>query len=89
MELEMFERELKILNAEGYYPTAITTLFCELTFIFETAEEARTAFEKFEADNSRKREKKVIGWWYGKEQFLESKEQFEKDLGYPIQIHYL
>jgi hypothetical protein len=65
----------------------------EHTFVFETEEEAYKAYIKLENRGENKRSF-VVGWWYGKEDFLkevkEREELFsEKHKDYKVKIKWL
>lgn len=86
-EVEDFQEDLEVIREEGFNPIAVTQMYFEETFVFETPEEANRAFQKLEANgNSR-----VIGWWYGKEDFLHEVDIYEKENeGYSkVRIHWL
>lgn len=66
-------RDLFWLRLYGFKPIyIIRSFFCETTFIFKTEREAARAFALLE-----RRQKRVIGWWYGVEDFR--KTLYEED----------
>lgn len=76
--LEEFKPQLDIIRKKGFKPIGVTQMICEDTFIFETTEEAKKAYETFEQKGD-KWIGKVVGWWYGKEDFkLAEKDYLEK-----------
>jgi len=46
--LESFQRDIDKLRQAGYNPIAVTQMLFEDTFVFETSEEAKRAYEQFE-----------------------------------------
>lgn len=72
--LSYFSDDLNKLRAAGYNPIAVTQLYCEESFVFETTSEALEALLVFN-----KSEKECHhGWWYGKEEFVKSVENYEQ-----------
>ena len=75
---------LVLIRELGFNPIGISTLMCEETFIFETKEESLKAHQLCQI------EKKVAdGWWYGKEDFLIAKKEYEDDMGYEVIVYWL
>lgn len=72
---EKFVEDLAAILRAGYNPTKVTTMYIELTFVFETEQEANLAYEQLE-----KKEGAVVGWWYGEEMFSDTKEKYEKEM---------
>lgn len=85
--IEYFQESLDILKINGFKPIAVTQMFFEETFVFETDEEATAAFEKFEKFGTGTRE--IMGWWYGKDNFLKTVEEYEKDFDTKVKIYWL
>ena len=80
--LEDFEDMLIIIREQGFKPIAVTQMELEDTFVFETDEEADRAYNRLEGPLGYKPEgleHKVVGWWFGKESFLKSVENYEKE----------
>lgn len=71
---------LELLRKAGFYPIGITTMMCEETFIFKTAQDANKAWES--------RVLGYDGWWYGEEDFLKYVKEYEKDFG-EIKVYWL
>lgn len=85
LELKDFEEAINLLKSNGFNPIGVTQIYMEHTFIFETDEEATKAYELLEVE---KRE--VVGWFYGKEKFLETKKQYESEyIGYFVKVFWL
>ena len=84
--LEDFQEDLKIIRESGYHPIAVSQIYFEDVYVFETAHEAKEAYEKLEdCDNCQ-----VIAFWYSKEAFLKEVEEYEsKDGCYKVLIHWL
>jgi len=57
---------------QGYNLIGFCNFLLENTFIFETSEEAKRAFEEFE-----KNKKEIFGWWYGKSNFANVRLHYE------------
>lgn len=86
---------LFIIRLFGFKPIAYSdpSNMLEHTFVFETEEEAYKAYIKLENRGENKRSF-VVGWWYGKEDFLkevkEREELFsEKHKDYKVKIKWL
>lgn len=72
------------LRDNGFNPIAITQMYLEETFVFNTKEEADKGFELLERGKSL-----VTGWWYEKEEFLATYKKYEEEMGYAPHIYYL
>lgn len=72
---------LKLLNDAGYFPIGITTMMGEETFIFKTETEANEAWESHVLGYD--------GWFYGEYSFKLAQEEYEKDLGFKLNIYWL
>ena len=48
--LESFQKELKIIKENGFYPIAVTQMYFEDVYVFETSEEAKSAYEYLEEE---------------------------------------
>jgi hypothetical protein len=72
---------LFIIRLFGFKPIAYVAeqYFLEHTFVFETEEEATRAHKKLE-DRGENKKSLVIGWWYGKEDFLEEVKRLEENM---------
>lgn len=62
-------RHILRLRLHGFKPIMFTELMMEDTFVFETEEEARRAYNKFEMDENCEYIGKFDGWWYGIDDF--------------------
>lgn len=76
--LSDFEPQLKILREHGFTPIAVTQMLLEDTFVFKTSKEAKEAYNKLEKDQE-DITKMVIGWYYGKKEFLKEVKRYETD----------
>lgn len=86
--LSRFENPLKLLTDAGFKPIAVSVMTCEDVFVFETDEEAVKAYEQFE--NTPKGEHSIIsGWWYGRIEFMESLDEYEKEMDYRPDVIWL
>jgi 4-amino-4-deoxy-L-arabinose transferase-like glycosyltransferase len=85
--LEEFQSQLKIIENAGFKPIAVSQLYFEDTFVFETSKEANEAFNLLEKNKP----SEVIGWWYGKDDFLQTVKEYETDNeGYSkVLIHWI
>jgi len=72
--LDTFQEDIDKIKSFGFNPIGVTQLMLEETFIFETDEEAKLAFETLEGGK-----KGVVGWWYGKDSFEKAKEDYIRD----------
>lgn len=72
--LSDFKKSIDILKSNGFKPIAVTQMFFEDVFVFQTKKEASRAYKQFE-----KKEKNVVGWWYGKEDFLKAVKKYEEE----------
>lgn len=71
---ESYKQELQTIRDAGFKPIAVATLICEITFCFETEEEAIIAHKKLEAEPD---PSIIQAWWYGREEFLSAIEEDE------------
>lgn len=78
-KLETFQTELEIIRENGFNPIAVTQMYFEDTYVFETGQEAKKAYEMLEEDESL--EYRCFGWWYGKEEFLKEVLDYESKEG--------
>jgi hypothetical protein len=84
-ELEDFQEELEIIRDAGFKPIAVSQMFLEDTFVFETDEEAMKAYKQLEdCENP-----KLAGWWYGKKDFEKSRKEHESILGVKVLVYWL
>ncbi len=72
------------LREHGLNPIAITQLYLEETFVFNTPEEADKGYELLEKELSL-----VSGWWYDKEKFTEVYDAYCVEMDYSPKIYYL
>lgn len=68
-----FQNELDIILGEGFFPIAVSQMYLEDAFVFDTQSEAWAAYEKIELKG-----KGVVGWWYGKDYFLQTLKEYEE-----------
>ena len=68
--LESFSDDIQKIKANGYNPIAVTQLYCEESFVFETVTEAKEAYRTVGNEGD--------GWWYGKDEFIKSVENYEQ-----------
>lgn len=83
-----FEEQIEILRNHQYNPIAVSQLFCEDVFVFETDDEARRASAELEF-NEDKSKNKLQAWWYGRQHFNEVVSKYESDLDCKVRIHWL
>lgn len=89
--LSEFQDDIDKLKANGYNPIAVSQMYFEDTFVFETEEEATKAYRQFERDEKEKWIGEIVGWWYGKEDFEKIVKEYETENdGYSkVLTHYL
>jgi hypothetical protein len=86
--LESFQKDLERIREAGFKPVAVTQMMLEETFVFETDEEATTAYKTLE--EGRTGEERVVGWWYGREEFEQAVKDYENDTdGNVVRIYWL
>lgn len=73
--LKDFQKSIDIIKKEGFNPIAVSQLYFEDTFVFETSEEGLKGYNLLEKDHKLR----VVGWWYGKEEFLKTVEEYETE----------
>jgi hypothetical protein len=88
-ELSEFDDDLKILREHGYSPIAVSQLYFEFTFVFNTKEEATRAYRQFERDKDECWIGEIASWWYSKKDFLKKVEKYESDKEYKVKIYWL
>lgn len=79
-----FLADIDMLKSYGYNPIAVTQMMLEDTFVFETDEEAESAYQRFEAYVNR-----ISGWWYGKNEFLEAVKEYQKENDVQVLVYWL
>lgn len=88
-DFEFLQDDIYLIVSNGYKPIAVTQIYMEDTFVFETEEEAKRAYHQFEKSESGQRIGEIIGWWYGKEQFLETVKEYEEEYKEKVLIYWL
>jgi len=86
--IEDFITEINLIKEKGYNPIAVTQIFFEDAYVFETHEEAMKAYKEFELDR-KTQDDIIVGFWYGKEEFLKEVNDYEKKLETKVLIHWL
>ena len=89
--LSDFQDDIDKLKANGYNPIAVSQMYFEDTFVFETKEEAIKAYHQFESDENEKWIGEIVGWWYGREDFEKTVNDYEtENNGYSkVLVHWL
>ena len=77
--LSDFKDDIDKLKANGYNPIAVSQMYFEDTFVFETKEEAEKAYRQFERDEEEKWIGEIVGWWYSKEDFEKTVKEYETE----------
>ncbi len=72
-----FQKEIDKLRANGYNPIAVSQMYLEDVFVFETDEEATNAYRQFERDEEWIGN--IDGWWFSKEEFTQEVNKYETD----------
>lgn len=84
--LEYFEIDIQELKAAGYEPIAVSYIYCEEVFVFDTNETATKALHVFNESVNQCH----YGWWYGKEEFLYAVANYEREYDdTKVKIHWL
>jgi ribosomal protein L10 len=90
LELKDFQKEIELLKSVGFNPIGVTQIHFEKTFVFETEEEARKAYRQFERNEKEEWIGEVVGWYYGKEEFLKAIVEYESKLpDYFVKVFWL
>ena len=86
-KIKDFQEQIDIIKQAGFNPIAVSQMYFEDTFVFETKEEASKAYKLL--DNTIN--SKVIGWWYSKKDFLNEVKEYEtENNGYSkVLVHWL
>ena len=89
--LSDFQNDIDKLKENGYTPIAVSQMYLEDTFVFETKEEAKKAYHQFESDENEKWIGEIVGWWYGREEFEKEVNEYEtENNGYSkVLVHWL
>ena len=83
--IESFHEDIDVIKKHGFNPIAVSQMFFEDTFVFETAEESERAYAELECGDG----DFPVGWWYGKEDFIKAVTEFEKDAGCKVRTYWL
>ena len=86
-EVQNFQEQIEIIKNAGFKPIAVSQMYLEDTFVFEKSDEANKAYKQLEdCDDT-----KVVGWWYGKEDFEKAVKEYETENdGYSkVRAHWL
>lgn len=86
--LSEFQEKIDKLKFNGFYPIAVTQLYLEDTFVFGSTETALKAYHTFERDEQNKFIGKIVGWWYGRKEFIETVKEYETEHS-KVLIHWL
>lgn len=88
--LKEFQKSINKIKKVGFNPIAVTQMYFEDTFVFETDAEAKLAYETLEDRDDLKQSQYVIGWWRGKKDFLNEVEEYEaQSEGIKVKIYWL
>ena len=82
--LSSFKESLILIKSYGFNPIGVSQMYCEDTFIFETQEEANSAYQKLEKELGL-----LQGWFYSKEEFEKQKLEYETQLNCKVLTYYL
>ncbi len=84
--LSDFQYNIDRLRAAGFNPIAVSQLYFEEVFVFETEEEATCAYKQFEYET-----RAICAWWYSKAGFLKAVAEYETENGgySRVRIHWL
>ena len=89
--LSDFQDDINELKANGHNPIAVSQMYFEKTFVFETKGESQKAYRQFEMNENEKLIGKIVGWWYGKDDFEKTVKEYETENdGYSkVLVHWL
>jgi len=89
--LSDFDQQLLLIRDAEFKPIAVSQMYFEDTFVFKTPEEAKKAYRMLELDIKGKWIGKVVGWWYGEQDFKKEVEKYERENdGYSkVLVHWL
>lgn len=79
--IEDFQAQIDMLREHGFTPIAVSQMMFEEVYVFGTEEEAKRAYNEFEATPSGRSIGKIVGWWYGYDQFKQTVEMYEDKMG--------
>ena len=86
--LSDFQEYIDIMRKNGHNPIAVSQLYCEETFVFETIHEADQVLLVF--DYNKSPTECSFGWWYGKDDFMDTVNKYEQESkDYKVLIHWL
>ena len=77
--LSDFQDSLNIIEDCGFKPIAVSQMYLEDVFVFETSHEATVAYEHLEKGNNVENKRYLDGWWYGRDDFLREVKAYETD----------
>lgn len=72
--LESFTDSINKIKEYGFNPIGVSQIYFEDTFVFETDEEAKKAFQLLEVEH-----KVVQGWFYGRDLYEFTVKRYEKE----------
>lgn len=75
--LSNFQGSIDQMKLAGFNPIAVTQMYMEDTFVFETEDEATRAHEYFEVNNTGNLPIRISGWWYGRDYFMQTLKEYE------------
>jgi len=86
-EVKDFQEQINIIKNAGFNPIAVSQMYFEDTFVFEKSDEANKAYKELEDSE----DTKVLGWWYGKEDFEKAVKEYENenDEYIKVRVHWL
>jgi hypothetical protein len=89
--LSEFDQQLSLIRDAGFKPIAVSQMCLEDTFVFKTPKEAEKAYRMLERNTKEKWIGKVVGWWYGEQDFKQEVKKYERENdGYSkVLVHWL
>jgi hypothetical protein len=84
-----FEYSIDVLHKHGFNPIAVTQMYFEEVYVFETDAEAQMAYSVLEKDICEYCDKKLFGFWYGKEAFEKEVAEYESLSEFKVLIYWL
>ncbi len=82
---EEFTPIIEAIKKYGFNPIAVSQMYLEFVFVFNTHEEATKAYNLIELSED---ENSPVGFWYGKNEFLNEVNDYEKG-GRAVLIYWL
>lgn len=73
---------INLIKENGFNPIAVSQMYFEHVYVFETSEMALEAFNLLEVKNNQ-----VSGWWYGLTDFVEAVALYEEENNNSVKVN--